>query len=738
MILILFQLLLLCLTTWGWGFWLCKLSHAGRLRGWNSFGWFFFGLGGYVAQILFLQALIYCNLRLQWTAWVGLAIALAGVLVSVLTRQKAESLASRQRRREMQVAGALFALVFCWQGAPLFHSKPSNYYGNAHTDQVNYVLLAQFLIEKPFSTSLDEVGLQPWLVKPIRAKEFRLGQSVANGFLGVVSLTDAKRSYGTLSIFVICVGAVAVFVLARVLSIPRLLAAAVGFWWGVLPAVTKLQLDGFFSQGSILFVFPAMAALFYANRGRLERTTCLLLTLYLAYLLSTYTEVYVLGVGLVVSLSVLAPSQRIPWKGRATALAAIVAGSLLLCGGYLRFLFSYIAVQYKVAAAAASLASLVPMSGTWRGWKQIFFGYEAITNAGLERGAILASFVIIFLVCCAFQGRTAWNRRCLLALVAPLLGVLALLLSMPELPQYPFSKLLDTFTTFWLVLAVVGLWNVGTLFVPRRPWVRAAAWMLVTGFVLAALTGSWPQWRAVRENGDNLVAVNSPEAQRCYAEARTHPEETFLIAEPNNILCAWTALAARHSKVYVEDDHVSDEPVPASIFAFRRLPPFSGALVLLGTNGPKRLVDAQGQPDLVVRNPQGVDGGGSNAWYWIGRAAQLEVTEFTPSPESVHRYALEFDALAGPANPSPLRGLVLVSPDGSEQKFDFSTRATCHFTVDLHSGQNVFTLKVAYPTEQTFRVATDPRDFMVRTQHFTLTKMLAQSASSSRPALATH
>ena len=414
MLLILAQLVLLLLTVWGWGFWLWKSSRAAQLPGWKCHGWFFFGLAGFMSCVLFLHALIYFDLPLKHTSWAGLLVAVAGVLGSLgslLRRPLPRRPMPRLHRREIAAAGLLFVIVFGFQSAPLFHLGPENYYGSAHTDQVNYVLLSEFLTEKPYSTSDRDIGLQPWLVKALALKGSRLGQSVANGYLGVVSLSDAKRSYGTLSIFIISVGALSVFVMARVLSVPRLLAMLAGIWWGVLPAVTKIHLDGFFSQTCILFVFPAMAAVFYVRRGRLERTPLWLLTVYLAYLLCTYTEVYVLGVGLLVSMVMLAAWTGTPWWQRISAVAAVGAGSLVLTGSYMWYFVHYIGHQYGVAAEPLALADLTPLSGTWMGWKQIFFGYVPATDARLERLSLLAGFAILFFIGSAFQGRGLTKRR---------------------------------------------------------------------------------------------------------------------------------------------------------------------------------------------------------------------------------------------------------------------------------------------------------------------------------------
>ena len=725
MILILVQLAILLLTAWGWGFWLWKFSRADRAPGWKTYGWFFFGLAGLVTCILFLHALIYLNLPLKLTSWVGLLIALAGVGGSLLAWRPRPGVSHRYHQRESIAATLLFATVFAFQGAPLFSAGPENYYGSAHTDQVNYVLLAEFLVDEPFKTPLSDVGLHPWMAKAIHLKIFRLGQSVANGYLGVTSLADAKRAYGTLSIFMVGIGALSVFILARVVSVPRTLAFLIGIWWGLLPAITKMHLDGFFSQACVLFVFPALAAVFYVRRGRLERIQLILMTLYLAYLLCTYTEVYALGVGLVGSLVILAARPGTLFRLRLVAVVTVVAGSLLLAGGYLQYFFSYVSQQYKTAASPISLADLVPMSGTWIGWKQIFFGYEAFTDARLERLLLIVGFALIFVFCCAFQGRNLAKRRFLLAMIVTPLGVLALLLSAPVLPKYAFSKLLDTFTTFWLVVASVGLLHLGGFLGLRRVWVRAFTWLIAGLFVVAALDGSWPQWRAVREDQGILADVDSKGARLCYAAAQKDRSSVFLIAEPHNIVCAWLAYAARRSNAYVDASFITDLPIPATIYAFRRLPEVTHSLVILDEKGPKHVGDYQGPPELLVRNPQGIDGGGDSTFYWIGPDATIELLDYNSSGNTTHHYALDFEAMMGPANPIAEREIALIDPAGTMQKLAFTTRTSAHFEVTVHPGKNSYILRVLYPTEQTFRIPADPRDHMVRVQQFALSPLTA-------------
>ena len=298
-----------------------------------------------------------------------------------------------------------------------------------------------------------------------------------------------------------------------------------------------------------------------------------------------------------------------------------------------------------------------------------------------------------------------------------------MLLSSPAFSKYPFSKLLDTFTTFWVVFAVLGaLYLRGLL--ARAPLLgRGLIWIAMGLFTLAAFSGSWSQWSATSHDEGILADVDSRGARLCYAQAERNQNAVYLIDEPHNLVCAWMAYAARHSQVYVDADKITDQPIPAAYYAFRRMPEFSPALVVLDEKGPKRLNDYHGPPNLLVRNPQGLDGGGESTFYWIGPDATLELVDYSAQGTPVRHFSLEFVAMAGPANPVLERSLVLVGPDGRKQKFDFTSSATGHFEVDVRPGKNIYTLKVAYPTEQTFKIPTDPRDHMVRIQQFALTNL---------------
>lgn len=199
-------------------------------------------LAGWAACPLLLGNLVYLGVKIAWSAWLGLAVAVFGWIVFIRRLKVPER---RSWLTGLAAPCAVALLVILFQGAGLWSNGAQNYYGTAHQDQANYVQLAEFLIEKPFNSSLTDVGLEPWQIKAIDVKEMRAGQSVANAYLAVISGCDAKSAYGAVSIFSLGMMAAAVFVLLRNLGLSASGAFLAALWAGVLPVVTHTHLDGF-------------------------------------------------------------------------------------------------------------------------------------------------------------------------------------------------------------------------------------------------------------------------------------------------------------------------------------------------------------------------------------------------------------------------------------------------------------------------------------------------------------
>src|SRR5258708_38174005 len=93
------------------------------------------------------------------------------------------------------------------------------------------------------------------MLMPVRLKDERIGHSVITAEISVLSQTNAKSSYAATVIFFLLSLAICLYVLLRDIGINRLTAGLGAFLPTILPAITRLTLDGFLSQTAVLFVF---------------------------------------------------------------------------------------------------------------------------------------------------------------------------------------------------------------------------------------------------------------------------------------------------------------------------------------------------------------------------------------------------------------------------------------------------------------------------------------------------
>ena len=269
-------------------------------------------MGGLFLVVLIPQNLVYLGVPVRISAWLLLAAALVQIW---LCRHK---LLARIRtfylNAEIRTLAVVILLTIAFHGVVPIRQGLEWYYGRGHADQIHYVLLAEFLKEEPYSTSERDIGLRPWLVAPVGyhlsadqigvnsgtgleiagSKEQRIGQSIITAEMSVWSGTDAKAGYAATVIFFLTLPAICLYVVLRETGIDRFTAGSGALLAALLPLVTRLSLDGFLSQMSILFVFPFFASLL-RHEELSARSFTLFFSLTLAYVVAAYSEISPIG-----------------------------------------------------------------------------------------------------------------------------------------------------------------------------------------------------------------------------------------------------------------------------------------------------------------------------------------------------------------------------------------------------------------------------------------------------------
>ena len=715
--LILLQLGIFVTTSIGFGHWISKIC-TWRAKP-DQTHWFLSTVSGFCLMVVLLQNLVYLNQPLHKTAWAILLIALAGCV-----QQCREIIRVRNdgvpwyRHDKNRAAGLVFIVVFLIQGGGLFHHGPHHYYGNGHTDQVNYALHTQFLMDEVQSRDYDTIGLSPWLVLGIDSKHARNGQGIANGYVSTISWTDAKAGYGSTSIFLVALFAASMTILSASFGLGTGYAVLVGVWCGILPAMTKIHLDGFFSQTASLFVFPCLAFALRTPSVSMRSAT-VYSGLLLAYLFAAYTEIFPVAVASIIIQRLLQTSkplkERVLWTAASFLIAAVIEAY------YLPHAIRYLLVQQAASVDAPALSVLFPHGGTLQGWADVFVEFMPSVVGDAVKPSETVGIVLFGLCICGLWSVPSRRRIELLAIVLAPLFFLATLTIRSHFVTYPFAKLLATFCGYWVMLVVFGV-----LRLLRSPqlkvsfhWHRNLAVATIVVLLLFSGYGTQRYLDRVRENHDILEVINSPIAKASYAYLESHPQQTYLVDELHPILARWFIYHGRRAQMYLAQDFVFKPRATDEVLPFRcidELPTNVNIVDHTGVTNPRQFAS---RPTLHVVNPNGVDLINGEKCYWVGNTIQLN-SHLVGLPVDGQQYALRFQASAGPSSRAAKRTIAIIEPDGAEQAVTFEGKQEISALVRLHNGNNEITIKVIEPTQADVQVPGDNRLLMVRVESVTM------------------
>lgn len=514
-----------------------------------------FGLAGFALHALLLQSFVYLGLPLHKTAGGALIVAFVGFAHGMWSGWKQRSLIRRGLRREIFFYSLVFAVAFAGQAAGLLAVGPARFFGNGHYDQANYVVTADFLAEEPFATKLEDVGYRPWLVRALEAKELRITECVVLGAVAVTSGCDSQEAYGTVNVFLLALAAVSTAAWLRGLSLPRWASACAGIGAALSPAFTRIYLDGFFSQTATLFVYPALAALL-TRRGTMRREEGITISVLLAYLIGSYSEVSILGLGLVTA-SLLTSTGS--WRLNCRSLSLITAGAFLLNPGYLSRLPALILGQMNQTAQIEALAVLFPEGGTWLGWGRMFMDLP-VPALVVANGILIAGLGVLGVL--SLRGP---RRRVVAIAVGIAILPLLILRVMPIFSVYMFAKLMMHFVPVWIGMALMG-WVVLLRRFGRRRLVSGLAWVWIAGMVGTTA----PALIALVHPSGLLAVLSSDRLREVRAEVASHPGRAYFVAHDAPLVGQWLCYFGRHARVVFDRRNLGDRVVPTETYGFRR------------------------------------------------------------------------------------------------------------------------------------------------------------------------
>ena len=522
---------------------------------------FAFASGVFLA-VLVPQNLIYLGVPVRISAW--FLAGLAALEFYLGRRDWTNWIRTLRTNADIQILGVVVVLTASFHSVVPIQQGIESYYGKAHPDQLNYVFLAEFLKEEPYGMNLREVGRQPWLMMPMRLKDERIGQSIVTAEISVLSQTNAKSSYAATVIFFLLSLAICLYVFFLDIGIDRLSAGLGAFLPTILPAITRLSLDGFLSQTAALFVFIFFANLLH-RRELNARSFTLFFSLGLAYLIAAYSELAPFGACSFL-LGVFLTRPEIFRHKRLMVWCAILLVALLN-PFYIRNLITFLSEQYFTAAIGRFMDDLVPHVLTVGGWSEILFGVvDPQWQLFFELAGV--GFAIVALIGFLLLQRS--EKLVFVSILLPVLGIISYLATRVPLPAYPIAKLIFSFSPLVCVLAFSAI---------ARPAFSKVNYLsslprilLLVLLVAAAACGSIKEYRAVVNKSEFLEPLRDPSFLDVCRGLESLRGKKVLLCDNNPFRLAWLCYHARKNDVYCRATQIGNAPVVDRSLRFLDIP----------------------------------------------------------------------------------------------------------------------------------------------------------------------
>ncbi len=288
--------------------------------------------------------------------------------------------------------------IYMIQGMGLLLVGAKYYVGRAWHDQFNYVATAQFLLDLPFSSSFKDVAGSPYLFRAVSNKCDRIGQSVFHAFIAVSSFTNAKSVFEPVILLAPFLSALAVYWLARKLSLSKWSSTMAALASGLLPSLAMVHLECFLSQALAIPLLLAWPALITEAIDRLSGKWLLISSLILAAAASIYTEFYIIFLGIIVLVIFARGFSRDKRTFLRIGLGSVlVLTALIMNPGYIRA----IGVILGRIALPNVLRGIYPWAFSLEGLTRLWlgdFGAGLLTPWPQLLGLI--SLSLIFMACC--------------------------------------------------------------------------------------------------------------------------------------------------------------------------------------------------------------------------------------------------------------------------------------------------------------------------------------------------
>ncbi|MBP2134450.1 hypothetical protein J2128_002416 [Methanomicrobium sp. W14] len=696
----------------------------------NSYFWILIPFLGISCSILILQTFIYLNIPLSISVFPFFILILIGTYIYY----------KQNNPKTPKIPKKLFILaliVILSNGIGYFALGPSNYLGYGWIDQYNYVATSQFLIDSPFSTSLDQVGEIPYLAEAIIKKDDRIGQSVLEGYVAVLSFQNAKTAYGAISLLSPLLVFFVIWIYSRRLIKDEWAQYGAAISAACIPGFALIHLQDFFSQAlavPFLLIFPLI--IYFSLKEKDWHFIAIGIIIF-AGSHSIYSEFTPLLIILAFFGMIWYILQTKEILSSLLVFFSIVLGGLVINVGYIFRSFSAL----TRGNIPNILQSIFPFSETVEGLGYLWFGYSGplLTYSTL---IFIVNFSALLLSIVAYTGIINLMRK-QKDVITILLFTISLfplvLLSQAEPYPYQFYKMLMAVSPLlmfgvWVLLS--GFWekeedDTNTQikdflhpYIYKIPKI-ALICLLISSVVISGCLASSSITGGYRSA---VETDNTKEMIELYNYLENTQDQDIILSISHPYPLAWAAYHGRNDRIFFINSVMGDVPlekVYSKKFPFNNISlfPENATKITFGGEYPQ-MSPKKTKENLIafIENPQGMEGTEGSEFNWLGKEMEIYLYWQGSKEQNINLSYLSIPGIGYPETNKRIVNISVVEGKSQTEKtIETDGTETVSIPLIIQPGLNVIKFKTRYPENASVIIPEDPRDFLVHISQMKIT-----------------
>ncbi len=674
-----------------------------------SFFWMLVPFLGIAFSILILQTLVYMSIPLSYSVFPFFFILLF-ILLFFSFKIRCRSLPEFPKKIYI-----LAILVLLISGTGYFFAGADAYIGNGYIDQFNYVSSAQFLMDKPFNTNFNDIQQTPYLVTALLKKDDRLGQSILQGYIAILSGINAKTAYGAITLLSPFLLFFSSFLLCQRLFPLKNFQYGASFATALIPGFAMIHLDNFLSQSlaiPFLLLWPLIIDNILEN-GNLKNI--LIGMLFFSAIHSIYPDFTIILILLSLLGFIWHYIIKKEWKNSLKSIICLLFGGLFINVGY---------IQKSIEGMSRplvphSLENIYPFSFKIEGLKHVWFGDFGFFF-DMFFIILIFNFAALLLTVSAYIGifNNFKDKKDVVSIL--LVGFLMFplfILAFGDLFPYQFYKMLLTISP----ILMIGVWLTITSFwvtKPEQPLYfsqnsifspliskKIFSLLLCLLLIVTVISSGYTCSNSFFGGGRSITSVSNSKAMiDAYNNLESQKNQNFIISSASvhpEFPLAWASYHGRNNNIFFMDNVLGDvdlHGVFSEKFSFNDPSQFPRDVkpIVVGPHYPKIIPPELNQKFCISIDLPTEGNPGSN-FNWMNHQMTISIYSLLTEKANV---TLTFDAYPGPGNPDQKRILKVNNREGLYDipvTREFDSEKNISIPLTLYPGINHINVELITP-----------------------------------------